>query len=96
MSAITVLSPVHEEGASQPVELAPRAAPAQPVTIAIVENSKPNAKALLGHVADRLRDRFDVAEVIVHSKPGASKPIDADEAETLAARAHMVISGIGD
>jgi hypothetical protein len=96
MATITVLAPDHEADQPRTVDMAPRTKPDGPVTITIVENSKPNAKALLGYVAEGLRDRFAVAEIIVHSKPGASKPIDADEAEMLAARSHMVISGLGD
>ena len=96
MSTITVLVPDHEADRPRAVEMAPRNEPTGPVTITIIENSKPNAKALLSYVAEGLRSRFDVAEIVVHSKPGASKPIDADEAEMLAARSHMVIAGLGD
>ena len=47
-------------------------------------------------MAEGLRDYLPVKEVIVHSKSSAGKPIDADEAEMLAARAHLIISGLGD
>ena len=96
MSTITVLAPDYEADRPHNLKLARRSEPSAPVTLAIIENAKPNAKQLLGYLAEGLRDRFDVAEVVVHSKPRASKPIDADEAEMLAARAHMVIAGIGD
>jgi len=43
-----------------------------------------------------LRDYLPIREIIVHSKSSAGKPIDADEAEMLAARAHLIISGLGD
>lgn len=55
-----------------------------------------NARELLGHVADELRSRLPPATVDVHSKPSAGKPIDADVADMLAARSHLVISGVGD
>lgn len=97
MSTITVLSPMYEEGgAVAGTALAERTVPTEPVTVTIVENAKPNAKQLLGYIAEGLRDRFAVAEIIVHSKPTAGKPIDAEDAERLAARSHMVISGLGD
>ena len=96
MSTITVLSPMYESGPAAAVDLAPRSTPQEPVTIAVIENGKPNAKALLGHIAEGLRERLPVADVVVHSKSAAGKPIDTDVAETLAARAHMVISGLGD
>ena len=47
-------------------------------------------------IIETYRDRLPVSEVVVHSKAAAGKPIDADEAEMLAARAHLVISGLGD
>lgn len=92
----TILSPTYEEPVVEPAVLAERAVPTAPVTITIVENAKPNARQLLGHIADELRSRVPVADVVTHSKPMASKPIDADDAEMLAARSHMVISGLGD
>ncbi len=101
MAMITVLAPDHEGdrvAERQPdAELAPRTVPTDPVTIAIINNGKPNAEQFLGYVAEGLRERFPVADVIVHHKAGgAGKPIDADQAEMLAARSHMVISGLGD
>ena len=96
MSTITVLAPDYEEAPPETASLAPRAVPTGPVTITIVENGKPNANELLGHIADRLSDRIPVADIDVHSKPSAAKPIDADEAEMLAARSHLVIVGLGD
>jgi len=47
-------------------------------------------------VAEGVQERLPVGEIVVHSKSSASKPIDADEAEMLAARSHLVISGLGD
>lgn len=96
MNTITVLTPVYEDTGSKEVRMADRSMPTEPVTITVIENSKPHAKELLGYVAEGLRDRLPVAEIIVHSKPAAGKPIDADDAEMLAARSHLVISGLGD
>lgn len=64
--------------------------------LTLIENGKPNARALLGHLADELRGRLRLATVDVHSKPTAGKPIDVDVADMLAARSHLVISGVGD
>lgn len=96
MTTVTVCSPLYESPAPDAVLFAPRSLPTKPVTITVIDNGKPNAKALLGYVAEGLRDRFPIAEVVVHSKGAAGKPIDADVAEMLAARSHMVISGLGD
>ncbi len=96
MSLITVLNPEYEEGKQRHVSMATRGEPIGPVTIAVIDNSKPHAKELLTYVADGLRDHLPIEEIIVHSKSSAGKPIDADEAEMLAARAHLIISGLGD
>lgn len=96
MSTITVLAPDYEADRPSDVAMAPRFTPTDPVTITIIENAKPNAKALLSYVAEGLRERFPVATIDIHSKNAAGKPIDADVAEMLAARSHMVITGLGD
>ena len=96
MPSITVLNPGFESDAPAKVAMAPRVMPEDPVTITIIDNSKPNAQALLSYVAEGLRERIPIANIEVHSKAAAGKPIDADDAEYLAARSHLVISGLGD
>ena len=96
MSSVTVLSPEYEQTQVAEVAMAPRFAPGEPVVIGVIENAKNNAKELLTYVAEGLRDRLPVADIVVHSKSAAGKPIDADAAEMLAARSHLIISGLGD
>ncbi|MDE0116382.1 MAG: hypothetical protein OXT07_07160 [bacterium] len=96
MSSVTVLSPVYEEAHGAEVAMAPRQMPAEPVVIGVIDNAKNNAKELLTYLAEGLRDRLPVADIVVHSKSAAGKPIDADDAEMLAARSHLIISGLGD
>ena len=96
MSRITVLAPDYEAARPDVAELATRVTLDEPVTITLIENGKPNARQLLSYVAKGLGERFPVADVEVHSKPSAGKPIDADEAEMMAARSHLVLTGIGD
>ena len=93
---ITVLNPEYEEIDNLHISMASRGNTVGPVTVVVIENSKPHAKELLTYVAEGLRDYLPVEEIIVHSKSSAGKPIDADEAEMLAARAHLIISGLGD
>lgn len=97
MTAITVVRPDHVTevaGVARATRRSRRTAEAFNVTL--IENGKPNARKLLGEVADELRSRLPLATVDVHSKPAAGKPIDADVADMLAARSHLVISGVGD
>ena len=97
MATVTVVRPDHISEVSS-IARAPRRArgTADSLQLTLIENGKPNARALLGHVADELRSRLPLATVDVHSKPAAGKPIDADVADMLAARSHLVISGVGD
>ncbi len=96
MATISVLRPDYEEAGPAPVAMAERRTPDEPVVVTVVDNAKPNAKELLTYVADGIRDRLPVADVVVYSKSAAGKPLDADEAEMLAARSHLVITGLGD
>lgn len=97
MSTITVLSPEYEVD-TQAVSLAPRRRPAdgEAWVLTLIDNGKSNAKTLLTMIGERLSDRLPIAEIDIHTKPAAGKPIDADEAEMFAARSHLVISGVGD
>lgn len=97
MATVTVVRPDHVSEVSG-VARAPRPnrSTAESLHLTLVENGKPNARALLDHVADELRSRLPLATVDVYSKPAAGKPIDADVADMLAARSHLVISGVGD
>ena len=97
MATVTVVRPDHVPELRD-IARAPRRArrAADPLQLTLIENGKPNARRLLGHVADELRSRLPLATVAVHSKPSAGKPIDAAVADMLAARSHLVISGVGD
>lgn len=77
-------------------DLAPRGGHPDDAHLLIVDNAKPRAKALMTRIADRVRDRLRVAEVEVYTKISAGKALDADETRMLAARSHLVISGLGD
>jgi hypothetical protein len=70
--------------------------PGDQLHLLLVENGKPKARQLLQFVADEIRQRLPIVTVEVHSKPSAGRPIDADLVTMFAARAHLVISGLGD
>jgi hypothetical protein len=69
-----------------------RELPDRPV-IGLIANGKPLAKELLGVLADEIDGR---AEIVWLEKPAASAVISAEEAKSMAVRAHVVISGLGD
>ena len=96
MSKITVIRPVDTTAPTTTVELAPRGAlPAHPV-IGLVDNRKPHARELLELLAEELRGRLGGGEVVLVRKPGAGHPLEPEQASDMAARAHMVITGVGD
>ena len=96
MTVIRVHRPAMADAAADALELAPRVPLPTDARLLVVDNGKPNAKALLSHIGQRLRDLLGVAHVEVHTKPSAGAPLDADVTRMLAARSHLVISGLGD
>ncbi len=62
--------------------------------IAVLDNSKPNADALLERVAELLVARTGAASIRVWRKPGASHP--AANHDEIAAAADVVLTGSAD
>jgi hypothetical protein len=97
MSQITVLRPTVDEPQASPFVLAQRnELPRRPV-IGLVANGKPLATELLDVLVDELRARIR-REVLIEriAKPSAGLTMHAGEADSMAARAHMIITGVGD
>ncbi|HEY2652830.1 MAG TPA: hypothetical protein VGI50_12950 [Solirubrobacteraceae bacterium] len=97
MSRITVLRPDFVEPPRAALTLAPRSEPPEPLVIGLISNGKPLAAELLQALADELRKRLrrDVTTEIIR-KPSAGSPVTAVQADGMAARAHFVITGVGD
>jgi hypothetical protein len=96
MTEITVLRPVEEGTPPTTVVRAPRKAlPGRPV-IGLVDNRKPHARRLLELLAEELGQRLGGAEVVLLRKPAAGLPMEPEQASDMAARAHLVITGVGD
>jgi hypothetical protein len=97
MTRITVLRPDTDAPPAATVELAPRAElPERPV-VGLVANGKPLSRELLTMLAEELGARLGrKLELELFSKPSAAYPIGDDEATMLAARSHLVITGLGD
>ena len=96
MSDIIVLRPYEEAQPAGEVAYAPRTELPADAHVILVDNGKPRARDLMQMVATELQERHPIATVEVFSKPSAAKPIEADEAKEMAARAHLVITGVGD
>ena len=95
MAEIVVLRPDDPAPPPAAVALAPRTRVERPV-IGIVDNGKPHARELLELLAKELHDRFGPGEVELLRKPSAAYTITPEQARDLAARAHIVVTGVGD
>lgn len=96
MAVISVYRPVPPAQTGGVVALAPRTDLPDDAVLTLIDNSKPRAIDLLQRIAEGLRTKLPIGRVDVHAKPSAGAPIDADVARMLAARSHLVISGLGD
>jgi len=89
-----VLNPVPSSAGGVVTPLAARPRDLRGKRIGILDNSKPNADALLGRVAELLVERCGAAGVHAWRKPGASKP--AADHDAVAASADVFLTGSAD
>lgn len=95
MTRIVVHRPDEPAPPPAAVELAPRTAPERPV-VGLVSNGKPHAAELLELVARELHARLGEGEVELLRKQSAAYTITPEQASDMAARAHLVVTGVGD
>lgn len=97
MSTITVLRPDESAPPATTITLAPRTPlPDRPV-VGLISNGKPFAKELLGAIATEFSLRLGrEVEIERLAKPSAAYVITPAEADAMAARADVVITGLGD
>jgi hypothetical protein len=96
MARIEVMRPDEVAQPADRIDYAPRPDLGGDAHLILIENGKARARDLLQLLADELRSRFPISSVEVFSKASAGKPIDPEEAIEMAARAHLVITGVGD
>jgi len=75
---------------------APRPAGLGGATLGLLANGKSNGMALLDTIAEHLRRRHGVAEIVRVAKTNASAPVGEEDAELLANRCAAVVTAIGD
>ena len=92
-----VLSP---EGKAQTsaakIASVPRFTSLQGKTVGILDNSKPNADALAERLAELLKERYGIANVISRRKLTAQQGAPKNYIEELSAQADLVLAGLGD
>ena len=92
---ITILDPtVAPAPADAP--LAKRLADLDGAVLGLLANGKVNGDRLLDLVRDELVRRYDVREVVLVTKPSASRPAEDPMLEQLTARCDVVVTAIGD
>lgn len=100
MMTLTLLRPDWELDERGTGELLPaprlRLPLVEPVVLGLVDNRKPNANRLMRLVGEELGTRIPISRVEVFSKPASSRPMEPEEATEMAARAHLVLTGVGD
>jgi hypothetical protein len=64
--------------------------------VGLLANGKVNGDHLLALVRDELLARYDVRDVVVMAKPGASVVAGDTMLEALASRCDVVVTAIGD
>ena len=64
--------------------------------LGLLNNTKVNGDRLLALVSDALGARYDIREVVVMTKAGASTVADSAMLDALAARCDVVVTAIGD
>ena len=64
--------------------------------IGVLENRKPNADILLAQIAELLREKYGVADVVLRAKDGSDAPASDSLLDELARTCDAVICGTGD
>ena len=85
---------------TQPMEAsfarAPRLVDLRGKRLGLIDDSKPNGKELLEELAELLKARYGVEDVLYHRKPSASKPAEPKVIERMGEECDYVIVAIGD
>ena len=92
---ITILDPTVAPDVTEAV-MAKRVTGLDGKVLGLLANGKVNGDRLLTLVRDELGARYDVREVVVMTKPGASVTADDAMLEALASRCDVVVTAIGD
>jgi hypothetical protein len=97
VTVISVVNPAYETGAVLPAGgLAPRRALTEPAVLTVINNGKPHSRELLTYIVDELALIAPLKSENFFTKPGSAAPIEAAEAERLAAAGGLVLAGVGD
>ena len=83
-------------GVPATAQRAPRPASLAGVSVGLLANGKSNGMVLLDRIADVLRERRGIGEIVRLAKVNASVPLTEEQAEPLLKQCAVVITAIGD
>jgi hypothetical protein len=93
---VTVYSPLGEILEPEVLSISPMPAISDGVTIAILDNSKHNFRALMDQVSAAVGAKYPNVRWHVERKPGAAHPLAEDVRERILKTANVVFTGSGD
>jgi hypothetical protein len=93
---IRILDPTLRATSPAAASAAPRPTALAGATVGLLANGKSNGMAILDRIAEILRERHGIGEVVRVAKTNASAPVRDEDAEELAKRCTAVVTAIGD
>ena len=76
--------------------LAPRPTSLKGLTVALLENTKPNAVTILNAVGRELQEKYGVAEVRMFRKGYFGTPVEESVVQQMLHNCDFAVAGIGD
>lgn len=76
--------------------MAARNKPLNGSTIGLIDNGKMNSDTIINTIANRLSQKYQLVDIIIHKKASFSHGINEHEAVLLANKCDFIISGVGD
>lgn len=76
--------------------LAPRPSSLNGMTIGLLDSSKRNSDILLAELGSLLVTRYGAKDTMQRAKPTFTVPAPAALVDEMAARCHVVVTGVGD
>lgn len=83
-------------GAPSGLRLAKRSGSLRGLTVGLLDNAKQNARELLDSLAELLRERYAVGEVIVYRKQNNTAPAPSELLREMKEQCDVVITAVGD
>ena len=96
MGAEELLDPTGDDRRAADTTLAPRLSGVGGLTVGLLENTKPNASALLSAIAAELRRRHGLRASIMYTKSYFGTPVEESLIQRILRNCDFAVAGIGD